>query len=63
MDISISKQMFTMYEYMNRSLLEANIKNDIAMIDEVEELVTEFRDTWKEVIKINRQKKYTGEHV
>nr|WP_082337786.1 flagellar protein FliS [Lysinibacillus sp. FJAT-14745] len=43
---------------MNRRLVEANIKNEIAIIEEVEGLVTEFRDTWKEVIRINRQKQY-----
>ena len=60
MDIEISKQMLPLYEYMNRRLVEANIKNDILIIDEVEGLVTEFRDTWKEVIKITRQQQYAN---
>jgi len=55
MDIEISKQMLPLYEYMNHRLVEANIQNDVAIIEEVEGLVTEFRDTWKEVIRINRQ--------
>ncbi|KGR83810.1 flagellar export chaperone FliS [Lysinibacillus odysseyi] len=58
MDIDISKQMLPLYDYMNRRLIEANIQNDIAIIEEVEGLVTEFRDTWKEVIKITRQQQY-----
>lgn len=58
MDIEISKQMMPLYEYMNRRLMEANIKNDPSIIVEVEGLVTEFRDTWKEVIKITRQQQY-----
>ena len=58
MDIEISKQMLPLYEYMNRRLTEANIKNDPAIIEEVEGLVTEFRDTWKEVIKITRKQQY-----
>lgn len=58
MDIEISKQMLPLYEYMNRRLTEANIKNDPSIITEVEGLVTEFRDTWKEVIKITRQQQY-----
>lgn len=58
MDIEISKQMLPLYEYMNRRLIEANIQNDIAIMEEVEGLVTEFRDTWKEVIKITRQQQY-----
>lgn len=58
MDIEISKQMLPLYEYMNYRLVEANIKSDVAIIEEVEGLVTEFRDTWKEVIKITRQQQY-----
>ena len=58
MDIEISQQMLPLYEYMVRRLTEANIKNDVAIIEEVEGLVTEFRDTWKEVLKITRQQQY-----
>jgi len=58
MDIEVSKNMFALYEYMNHRLVEANIQNDVAIIEEVEGLVTEFRDTWKEVIRINRQQQF-----
>jgi len=58
MNIEISKNMMALYEYMNTRLVEANIRNDISIIEEVEGLVTEFRDTWKEVIRINRQQQY-----
>ena len=58
MDIEVSKNMFSLYEYMNRRLVEANIQKDVAIIEEVEGLVTEFRDTWKEVIRINRQQQF-----
>lgn len=58
MDIEISKNMFALYEYMNHRLVEANIQSDVAIIEEVEGLVAEFRDTWKEVIRINRQQQF-----
>ena len=58
MNIEVSKNMMALYEYMNTRLVEANIRNDISIIEEVEGLVTEFRDTWKEVIRINRQQQY-----
>lgn len=58
MDIEVSKNMFALYEYINRRLVEANIQSDVAIIEEVEGLVTEFRDTWKEVIRINRQQQF-----
>ncbi|MGN7399549.1 flagellar export chaperone FliS [Cytobacillus praedii] len=57
-DYDIAKDMRKLYDYMNRRLIEANIKNDIDIISEVEELVTEFRDTWKEALIINRKKQY-----
>lgn len=58
MDYEISKQMLPLYEYMNRRLVEANIQNDTAILTEVEGLVTEFRDTWKEVLKVTRQQQF-----
>ena len=61
MEIEISKQMMPLYEYMQRRLMEANIKNDAGIVEEVEGLVTEFRDTWKEVLKITRQQQYANQ--
>ncbi|WP_339194341.1 flagellar export chaperone FliS [Aeribacillus sp. FSL W8-0870] len=59
MDIELSKNMYALYEYMNRRLVEANFKNDVTIIEEVEGYVTEFRDTWKEVIQINRKQRHS----
>lgn len=58
MDIEISKNMMSLYDFVNRQLIEANTKNDIAALDEAASIVTEFRDTWKQVIQINRQKQF-----
>lgn len=63
MDIPISKEMFNLYDYMYYQLTQANINNDAAILDEVEGLVVEFRDTWKQVIQMNRQRQYTGNQV
>jgi flagellar protein FliS len=51
----ISKNLAALYDYFIRRLVDGNINNDIDAIEEVEGFVTELRDTWKEVIKINRQ--------
>jgi flagellar protein FliS len=59
MDIPISKNMMQLYDYMYRRLIDANVKNDISILDEVEGFVVEFRDTWKQVIQLNRQRQYT----
>ena len=58
MDLEISKNMSVLYEYMNHRLTEANVKNDRSILTEVEGLVVEFRDTWKQVIQINRQQQH-----
>jgi len=58
MSQNISESMTSLYEYMINRLVEANIKNDIEMIEEVYGLTLEFRDTWKQIIQINRQKQY-----
>lgn len=55
MQYAISQELMIMYEYMLHRLIEANINNDIEILNEVEELVIGYRDTWKEVIKINRK--------
>ncbi|MED3650569.1 MULTISPECIES: flagellar export chaperone FliS [Heyndrickxia] len=58
MDLEVSKNMMSLYDYIHYQLIQANIKNDIAALEEVEEFVTEFRDTWKQVIQLNRQQQY-----
>lgn len=59
MDIEISKQMIALYDFVRIKLIEANVKNDLAALEEAESIMTDFRDTWKEVIKLNRQQTYT----
>ncbi|KIQ95159.1 Flagellar protein fliS [Anoxybacillus thermarum] len=58
MEYEVAKSMMTMYDYMYRRLVEANIKSDIVILEEIEGYVKEFRDTWKQVIQLNRQRQY-----
>ncbi len=60
-DLEVSQNLMSLYDYINRRLTEANIKNEVAILDEVEGYITEFRDTWKEVIQLNRQKQHAGQ--
>ncbi|MFC7321890.1 flagellar export chaperone FliS [Halobacillus campisalis] len=57
-DYAVAEDVLPLYEYMNRRLIEANIQNDPAILDEVEGLVTEFRDTWKQVLLQSRKAQY-----
>ncbi|WP_100332341.1 flagellar export chaperone FliS [Bacillus xiapuensis] len=54
MEVDLSSNLMSLYDYLNRRLIEANVKNDAAILEEVEGFVTEFRDAWKEVIQKNR---------
>ena len=57
MDYEISKNLRLLYDYLYRRLVEANIKKDKAILEEVKEFVVEFRDTWKQAMKLARQGK------
>lgn len=56
----ISKNMLVLYEFANSRLIDGNIKNDAALFDEASDIIMEFRDTWKQVIQINRTKQYAN---
>ncbi|WP_042350830.1 flagellar export chaperone FliS [Bacillus massiliigorillae] len=60
MDIDVSKNMIILYEYIFDRLTEANIHNDMRALDEATVLVTDFRDTWKQVIQMNRKQQHQG---
>ena len=60
MSVPVSENMMVLYDFVNNRLVEGNIKNDIALYNEAAEIITEFRDTWKQVIQINRQKQYAN---
>ena len=60
MDYEVSKNMMALYDFIIQSLLEANIKNDLKKLEEAEQIVIDFRDTWKQVIQLNRQKQQSG---
>lgn len=60
MDYEVSKNMMALYDFIIQSLLEANIKNDLKKLEEAEQIVIDFRDTWKQVIQLNRSKQQSG---
>jgi flagellar secretion chaperone FliS len=49
-DIELSASMAQLYEYMYNRLVEANMKNDTIVLEEVEGYVVELRDTWKQAM-------------
>lgn len=63
MDMEISNNMILLYDYMLEQLINANVNNNVQALKDAEALVKEFRDTWKQVIQMNRQKQYQGGSV
>lgn len=58
MEYDVSKGLMALYDYMRRRLIEANLKKDQGILEEVLGMVTELRDTWEEVVKVNRRQFY-----
>ncbi|HJF31269.1 MAG TPA: flagellar export chaperone FliS [Sporosarcina psychrophila] len=56
----VAANMLVLYEFANSRLVDGNIKNDSTLFDEATTIITEFRDTWKQVIQLNRQKQYAN---
>jgi len=51
----ISNQLNSLYDYMHRRLIEANMNKDIEIMKEVRDMLREFRDMWKEAMSTARQ--------
>jgi flagellar protein FliS len=42
----IAENLDALYEYMSRRLFQANLKNEVAIIDEVHRLLSDLREAW-----------------
>ncbi len=59
MRYEISGQLFSLYQYMDTKLREANVKKQPEGIGEVIGLLSELRDTWQQAVRLNRQSYYS----
>lgn len=57
MQYDISKNLQSLYEYFNRRLVEANIKKDNEILNEVLKFTEDLRDTWSQAMKIARMQR------
>ncbi|WP_448377263.1 flagellar export chaperone FliS [Fervidobacterium sp.] len=48
----IAKNLRALYNYMYRTLVEANIKKDKKMLDDVKVLLEDLLSTWREAMKL-----------
>ncbi|WP_286885351.1 flagellar export chaperone FliS [Aneurinibacillus sp. UBA3580] len=56
MDIPVAKDLMKLYDFLLHRLIEANVKKDANMLEEVKGFFTEFVETWTEAIKIAKRK-------
>jgi flagellar protein FliS len=49
----IAKNLFSLYTWFNRELMEANIGQDVRRIAAVRNLVDNLRGTWQEIVATN----------
>lgn len=54
----ISSNLFDLYDYIVRTLLEANISNDTMKLDEVKSLISEIKEGW-DAIPVEKRVKPT----
>ena len=53
---AVAEDFDRVYVYLLRRLLEANVKKDKEILEEVNVHLRSMRDTWKEVMRINKER-------
>lgn len=51
----LAQNLSSLYDYMVRRLVDANLKNDVTILDEVERLLTELMEAWDGIRPNNAQ--------
>ena len=54
-DYPVAEDFDRVYSYLSKRLVEANLKKDKEILEEVNLHLHSMRDTWKEVMKQNKQ--------
>lgn len=54
-DIPVSEHFLIMYDYMLHRLITANVQKDVEILNEVEDYLIQFRDTWKEAMVLAKK--------
>lgn len=55
MSYPVAEDFERVYSYLSRRLIEANIKKDKEILEEVNTHLRSMRDTWKEVMRKNKE--------
>ena len=49
---TISDELYNIYDYLFRRLVQASLRKEIPILEEIRDMIRELRDTWKEAMKI-----------
>ncbi|RCX14785.1 flagellar protein FliS [Anaerobacterium chartisolvens] len=63
MKYDISQNLMSLYEYMERRLLEANLRKRADILEEVLGLAKELRDTWIQAVKNAKHPQSNTQHT
>jgi flagellar protein FliS len=59
MKYEVSNNLYSIYDYMHRRLIQANIKKDNDTLQEVLGMAKELRDTWAQAMKLAKHQSLT----
>lgn len=63
MDYEVSLSLNSIYDYMHRQLIQANINKDRDMLEEVLGFAKELRDTWAQAMKLAKNQAPSAERI
>lgn len=59
----VAKNLDTLYNYMQRRLLDAEVEKEIKAVDEVASMLEELKEAWKEAFYGDKENVKTGSYV
>lgn len=59
----VARELYRLYEYLHYRLVQANIKRDVSMVEEVLTHMRDLRKTWGEAVRIAKAEAANGGNV
>lgn len=63
MEYEVSKELRSLYTFIREQLVDANIKKDPKILDDIIPIIEGMRDTWKEAMEIVKQQRMNAQTV
>ena len=54
-EIELSKQLYSLYDFLSHELMQANVQQDMSHVDTVLDMLIDMRQTWVQAIQAARQ--------